>query len=251
MSISDNQICLTHIYYKIEANENIHNWKDRQSNNISSEWYFFFGHDVYPESGENGSPRKNLVMSRVAQLGPEIITYTVRNEFGSTCTGRLTYYPRCEVWSSPLAIDLDGDNQITRINQETLFDLDADGTKETLTQWFSANDGILIRMPQAGEAFSGEHLFGDQGGQYLNGFQKLARLDSNADGQVNGAELNDLAIWQDKNTNAQLDLGEIISLEQAQISSLGTQHDNYIGSATNTDGAHIHFEDVWFNSPIK
>ncbi len=221
---------------------------------LNSRWKNFFARDRYPnlknpkrgQSNTEQNAAMNLIKSRYSKYGPEIIEYTVCDEHGERVTCRVKLQPVITPLITPLAIDLDGDGSISRIDRHTRIDIDGDGTEDTLAQWFGANDGILIRVPQYDEVFSGEHLFGDQGGRYLDGFEKLKRLDTNGDRQINGTELDGLALWQDSNLNAKLEPSEIISLEQAQITTLGTEHQDYIGSATTTDGKQIHFEDVWF-----
>ena len=76
---------------------------------------------------------------------------------------------------------------------------------------------------------TGEALFGDQGGAYANGFEKLQTEDTNGDGVVDGAELNNLAVWVDDG-DARLEVGEIVSLYEAGINFIST------GMTTAADG---------------
>ena len=68
------------------------------------------------------------------------------------------------------------------------FDIDADDAEETM-EWFDgAGDGILVDTTKIGAdgSIDGSALFGDEGGKYSNGYEKLAGLDANSDGQITG-----------------------------------------------------------------
>lgn len=62
-------------------------------------------------------------------------------------------------------------------------------------------------IPQVidGSALLGTRAFGTK---WANGYEALASLDSNKDGQLVGTELSNLWIWVDANTNALVDPGE-------------------------------------------
>ncbi|MEM7339898.1 MAG: hypothetical protein AAF467_14685, partial [Actinomycetota bacterium] len=146
---------------------------------------------------------------------------------------------------SPVGLDLDGSGSVERIGGEFTFDFDADGEAEVVSEWFAPTEGILFDSRITGP-MTGEHLFGDQGGQYADGFVKLARLDVNADGQVAGPELDGLAIWTDANANAVVDAGEVSSLADHQVVALSTSHVNFVSEATLADGTTMVTEDLWF-----
>ncbi len=220
-------------------------------------WIHFFGLDRFPAARNikddpttNGphptEGRLRTINERLARLGPEKFAYTVTDADGKESVGEASILFQTYAHRSPLAIDLDGDGEITRIDRRTTFDFDGNGQLETVAQWFGHTDGILIRLPKAGEVFSGLNLFGDQMGAYPDGFAKLSLLDSDDDAQISGAELDGLAIWIDRNGDAKFTADEATSLEAAGIISLGTQHEQFIGSAWDTAGNQVHFEDVWF-----
>lgn len=213
--------------------------------NVSGQWVKFFGRDLYPDPPqEQMMPRFHHVLNLLANLGPDEFEYTVTDgKDSSTC--RFTMTPRVNADTSPLAIDLDGDGQIGLTDRAVRFDIDGDGEKELLSEWFGSEDGILIRKPAGDEPLSGEHLFGDQGMMYSDGFVKLARRDTDADGQISGDELDGLAIWQDRNSDAELTPDEIISLEAADITKLSTDHVDFVSRAWRSDGSSVHFEDIW------
>ncbi|MCK5904705.1 MAG: hypothetical protein KAG86_05420, partial [Gammaproteobacteria bacterium] len=119
-------------------------------------------------------------------------------------------------------------------------------------EWFAGDgDGILIdnRDGLAATQMNGKRLFGDQGGQFANGYEQLALFDTNADGQLTGAELSGLSLWLD-NGDAIVQTGELQSLASHQIASISTKMAMFNGLmrsvATTTTGQSIMTEDVWF-----
>jgi len=146
---------------------------------------------------------------------------------------------------TPIAIDTNESGQVEFIAGHFAFDVDGDGTEEQLTQWFNPDDGILI-LSDFGDAISGEHLFGDTGGKFSDGFAKLALEDRNNDEEISGTELNKLAIWTDRNSNQSVDDGEISSLESHSIKSLSLDHYKYTARATLDNGKTLLMRDLWF-----
>lgn len=220
----------------------------------TGKWQEFFGSDKWPASSKGSidiGKRLRHLRDRLPTLGPEKIFYMLEDSNGHVCQANVTINFATTVNYSPLALDLDGDDAIGRVDREVIFDIDGDGRMDRLSQWYDSTDGILIRQPERGEAVSGIHLFGDQGRLYDDGFDKLSQLDANADGQVDLSEADGLVIWRDLNTDAQLDDGELLSLRSAGVVSLGTAHRDYIGAAVGDDGSSIHLEDVWFPVVIE
>jgi hypothetical protein len=139
----------------------------------------------------------------------------------------------------PLMLDLDGDGlELKRADGSILFDHNAD-TIRTGTGWLGADDGILVRdLNGNGSIDSGRELFGidtlkADGRNAVNGFDALADLDSNADGQLNTADLawNTLQVWRDLDQDGVSDAGELLGLEALRISRIGVA-----GSTTNATG---------------
>lgn len=153
---------------------------------------------------------------------------------------------KCEfrLWS-PIGLDLDGSNAVERISGEFSFDFDADGDPESVSEWFAPTEGILFDTRIEGAA-TGAHLFGDQGGLYADGFEKLAVLDTNSDAWVAGSELDGLAIWTDVNSNAEVDPGEHSTLVSHGIEALSVSHESYVSEARLADGSTMMTEDLWF-----
>ena len=172
---------------------------------------------------------------------------------------------------SPIALDLNGDGEIGVTGETTSwekdpgaetgrtvhFDIDADGKLDTI-EWFDGSgDGILVDMSKigTGSAIDGSALFGDEGGLYANGYEKLATLDADGDGLLTGDELADMGLWIDDG-DAKLEAGELVSAADAGIASISTSMEIVLdadgrelmqSSATTVDGQEVLSEDVWFD----
>lgn len=146
---------------------------------------------------------------------------------------------------TPIALDINNDGHVNTISGNFSFDINGDGKDEQLTDWFSPTDGILI-MSDFGDAISGEHLFGDTGGKFLDGFKKLAVQDLNNDGKLMAEELGELSIWTDKNSNQSVDDGELSSLESHSIASMSLDHYKFTARATLGNGKTLLMRDLWF-----
>ena len=167
----------------------------------------------------------------------------------------------------PIILDLDGDG-VETLAQESgrHFDHDGNGFAEQ-TGWVGADDGLLIRDREPGAAItSGSQLFGDftllsNGKMAAHGFEALADLDDNHDGVIDQADAAwaELAIWKDSNSDAYLDPGERLSLEQAgvrqlrlsyrngsQVDSQGNQH-LQLGTYLTSQGEERAMEDIAFS----
>jgi hypothetical protein len=177
--------------------------------------------------------------------------------------------------SSPIMLDLDGDGQLAVTGRSTAkdraaengfvaegsvsFDLDGDGRKERI-EWM-AGDGMLVddrdggvSMAASGDGeIDGTRLFGDEGGRYANGYQKLQGLDADGDGRLSGSELEGLSVWLDDG-DARVQAGEIKTLAELGISELSTQMaaqrnasgESLMRSTFVQNGETKATEDVWF-----
>ena len=145
---------------------------------------------------------------------------------------------------SPIALDLQNQGRIQRIAGNFEVDLNNDGIKEALSQWFAPSAGILVNKHASGKV-SGTDMFGNVPGVYTDGFAELATLDVNEDGQLNNSELNSLAIWNDLNSDTMVDANELSSLADHNIVSLATTHYKFMARAKKSNGKSILMEDVW------
>ncbi|QCD51747.1 calcium-binding protein [Campylobacter sp. RM16192] len=177
--------------------------------------------------------------------------------------------------SDPLVIDLNKDGTRTlKLNGALNFDIDGDGFKEA-TGWISPEDAFVAYDRNGnGKIDNGTELFGDKTVtstrfEYTsktaeNGFEALKAFDSNKDNIIDekDEEFDKLLLWQDKNSNAVSDEGELKSLKEHNIKSIdlnykninSTNNGNYIrqtSKVTFNDGTTTTADDVWFKVDLK
>lgn len=152
-------------------------------------------------------------------------------------TGGKKYVLEEAVIVSPIVLDMDGNGKLEASNGVWLphtydkgrvaqFDMDGDGFMD-LVEWVGANDGIL--MVANGQEVNGRNFFGNIDG-FTNGYQKLSTLDKNNDKKLSSEELDTLSIWQDKNGNAKVDKGEVVSVVALGITSINLVHNELVSS---------------------
>ena len=133
---------------------------------------------------------------------------------------------------SPLVLDIDGDGVETiGTNNGIYFDHDNNGFAEN-TGWAGADDGLLVRdTNNNGSIDNGTELFGNNtilssGQNAQNGFDALADLDSNKDGVFNSSDTawNEVKVWKDSNSDATVNEGELITLENANINAINLSY---------------------------
>jgi hypothetical protein len=131
----------------------------------------------------------------------------------------------------PLALDLDGDGLETVgiDGYNTIrFDHDGDGVK-TGTGWVKSDDAFLALDKNGNDAIdSGRELFGvdtvlANGQTAESGCAALTDLDSYGDGQIDAqdAQFEQLRVWRDLDQDGVSDEGELMSLADAGIASIG------------------------------
>ena len=129
----------------------------------------------------------------------------------------------------PLVLDLDGDGlELSAASSNVLFDHNADGIK-TGTGWARPDDGFLVRdLNGNGLIDSGRELFGvdtvkSNGQLATQGFDALADLDSNGDGQITSADAawGQLQVWRDANQDGISQAGELSALDALGITRIG------------------------------
>ena len=122
------------------------------------------------------------------------------------------------------------------------FDLDGRGAR--LWQWVSPTAGFLVYWEEERPRpiTSGLQMFGNFTFWMFweSGYDALAALDDNGNGDLSGSELKGLAVWQDKNQNGISEEGEIRTLATLEIVRLGTSH------LTHPSGIEYHPEGVVF-----
>lgn len=165
-----------------------------------------------------------------------------RTHIASGDYGKETHY-RVEAngWVSPIILDLDGDGKIeasegkymphsadvSKSKHAVMFDFYGNGFPVAM-EWVGANDGLLCR-PHKDGSIDGTCLFGVANG-HDNGYEELSSLDIDRNGNLEGAELEGLKVWADKNSNGIAEDGEVISLESLGVTSIGVNHNNFVGN---------------------
>jgi Ca2+-binding RTX toxin-like protein len=130
--------------------------------------------------------------------------------------------------ADPLVLDLNGDGvHLTPDSAAApIFDVNSNGFG-VRTGWVQSDDGILVHdknsngeIDNAGEMFGGPGMFGGEGDM---GFDALAAYDTNADGVIDASDpiYAQLQVWRDLDGDAQVDEGELQTLVEAGIASIG------------------------------
>lgn len=169
------------------------------------------------------------------------------------------------VLATPLVIDLDDNGRPSLLagpkwkwrrkasSKESVYrriDLDGTGVKEW--EWVGPEDGLLVWMKDLQETMKGKDLFGGNtwNKQWNNGFEPLCMLDENKDKLLTGDELKDIGVWQDANSDAIAQRGEIIRVADLGITSLDVTFKGAHSRAANSRGAvrngrKLHVWDWW------
>ncbi|ECW1082974.1 hypothetical protein F3U23_21010 [Salmonella enterica] len=151
----------------------------------------------------------------------------------------------------PIIIDLNGDGVKTISKSAGLvFDHDGNLFAEN-TGWVSPEDGLLVLdKNHDGKIGSGNELFGsntilNNGQKAQNGYEALREYDENHDGMIdkNDSIWSQLKVWQDKNSNASVDDGELLSMEQLKITGVKLNYQN-INNTDSEGNAHLQQGDV-------
>lgn len=170
---------------------------------------------------------------------------------------------------SPVALDLNGNGKIDTTGSTTArdpigappslgntvrFDMAGNGQQNDIEWLKGTGDGLLVDTSKLGanNQINGKALFGDDSGTYASGYDKLAQLDANQDGQLTGQELDKLGVWIDDG-DAKLEAGELKSVNELGISQLSVGHQQVQSagglldqSSATQRGRTILTEDVWF-----
>lgn len=129
---------------------------------------------------------------------------------------------------SPLVVDLDRDGIVTRHDVSVDFDVDADGSLESLG-WIDEGDAwLVIDHNGNGLIDDGAELFGEgtrlsDGSRAEHGFAALAELDLNGDSFVDAAEMlaAGVQLWLDDGDGL-TQPGELVAPADAGLVALGT-----------------------------
>ncbi len=213
-------------------------------------YYDWFGREIERSTAYDGDLDANLnangtttqtlrfYAGRSTAAGTGTNDYSATDEIEITTSNGVRYNIYAYDTTTPIVLDLDGDQKLEASGGEWLphaanknatkwveFDINGDGFDEAI-EWVGPNDGLLLSyVPGIGEKASGNCLFGDAKG-YVNGYEQLSTLDKNGDKKLTDAELDTLSVWQDKNGNAAIDIGEVTSVKNLGITEINTSNTN-------------------------
>jgi hypothetical protein len=129
--------------------------------------------------------------------------------------------------SDPITLDLNGNGiDLSSYRAGARFDITGKG-KIATTAFVKGGDAFLaVDRNGNGIVDSGKELFGDQNGA-KNGYEELAKLDSNRDGLINKLDKDfaKLLLFKD-NGNGKTEPGELVSLAEAGIAELSLNYQN-------------------------
>ncbi len=118
------------------------------------------------------------------------------------------------------------------------FDLDGSG-RQLAWGWPTPRAGWLIYRDRLVRVDSALQLFGGVTWWvfWKNGYEAMAALDQDGDGWLQGLELENIAVWCDRDQDGVFQASEIVSLEDLGIVALGTAHRTHrLGFPYNPDG---------------
>lgn len=140
-------------------------------------------------------------------------------------------YQGSRVQVDPLILDLNDDGiKLTDAQGGVMFDMSGTGQKSLVSWTVQGNtDDAFLCLPESGKVNSIYQLFGDlqsDSVSYENGFLHLASYDSNKDDVINKDDtiFPTLRLWIDTNKNAQVDTGELFTLEEKGVTEISLDY---------------------------
>ena len=120
--------------------------------------------------------------------------------------------------NNPLLVLLNSDGEVEQLDGSSLFGNWTSGGQSSLLIQTTFNKNLESRQKTA----------------WLNGFEALAALDNNLDGEISRAELDKIGLWFDRNQNAKLDPNELESLEKNGVKRLFYKYDSVDSESQDT-----------------
>lgn len=129
-------------------------------------------------------------------------------------------------------------NELVNPDAVVKFNLDGTGLKQSWS-WVKPETGILVWDPErTGKITSGRQLFGSVTWwvMFEDGYQALDALDDNRDGWLTGKELEGIAVWFDRNSNAVSDADEVVPIESLPIHAVAVRPDGVQDGCSTASG---------------
>jgi trimeric autotransporter adhesin len=206
-----------------------------------------------------------LSTAQVAALGTRQAEALTSNQVAALTTDQIRHL----TFGTPIVLDLNGDGISTKsINNGVQFDIFGVG-EAVNTGWVAPEDGLLVLDRNGnGAVDGGAELFGigttlASGQRAANGYQALAELDTDQDGDVDGSDTDfaKLMVWVDANSDGVSTGGELQSLASLGITQLDlaastdstVDNGNLVGLVsgyTKADGSTGQMADVWFRTSM-
>jgi tetratricopeptide (TPR) repeat protein len=133
---------------------------------------------------------------------------------------------------TPIIIPVEADSNLQDLVNSTAavtFDLDGSGLPRQWG-WITPKAAWLVYDREGtGRITSGLQLIGGVTFWvfWSNGYEALAALDDNGDGELHGAELTGLALWHDANSNGLSEPGEVKPLSHWNITALSCRYETH------------------------
>lgn len=167
-----------------------------------------------------------------------------------------------DILHSPIVLNFStstNDVELTDFDTSTTyFDIDNDGLKERVSWITGPDQAFLVRDTNSDGVISSQsELFGNAGltdtvggNEAVDGFAKLAELDSDNNGKVDSLDSawNELQLWFDTNGNGITDAGELQSLANKGVEAFDVDnatHFTALASASSSDRIKQIEDDGW------
>ncbi|WP_165590171.1 calcium-binding protein, partial [Campylobacter geochelonis] len=147
-------------------------------------------------------------------------TPTTRMSLSNTST--LASYPKTTTANNNTnPTSTQANTTITNEATKIYFDMNGDGFKERMVDWFDSNEGVLVNdinkngIIDSGKEILGNHYTSMNGSKSIDSFTLLKEFDTNNNGVIDIDDNSNLAIWIDKNKNALTDKDELFYIKDS------------------------------------
>lgn len=153
-------------------------------------------------------------------------------------------------WITPVIVgNSEHQSLVELLDDERTVEFDLDGTgRRHSWPWVKPDTGILVWDPDhSGQITSGRQLFGSVTWWIFwdHGYEALAALDDDNDGELTGAELTGIGVWRDRNANGVSEEGEVRKAIGLNIVSID------VNAIIGTDGVMFNRQGIHLRSGRK